>query len=63
MERVAQFKAYLLDVRAEVRKVIWPTRKDTTQTTVVVFGMVILVSLFLWMVDAILALVVQSIIG
>ncbi|MBF0145191.1 MAG: preprotein translocase subunit SecE [Magnetococcales bacterium] len=63
MERVTQFKAYLLDVRAEVRKVIWPTRKDTMQTTVVVFSMVILVSIFLWMVDAILALVVQSIIG
>lgn len=63
MERVTQFKNYLSDVRAEARKVIWPTRKDTMQTTIVVFSMVILVSLFLWMVDAILALVVQSIIG
>lgn len=63
MGRVTQFKNYLLDVRAEARKVIWPTRKDTTQTTIVVFSMVVLVSLFLWMVDAILALVVQSIIG
>ena len=63
MERVAQFKRYLVDVRTEARKVVWPTRKDTTQTTIVVFGMVVLVSLFLWVVDAILALVVQSIIG
>lgn len=63
MERATQFRNYLLDVRAEVRKVIWPTRKDTTQTTIVVFGMVVLVSLFLWMVDAILALAVQLIIG
>ncbi|HIJ84750.1 MAG: protein translocase subunit secE/sec61 gamma [Magnetococcales bacterium] len=63
MGRATQFKDYLQDVRSEARKVIWPTRKDTTQTTVVVFGMVVLVSIFLWMVDAILALAVQSIIG
>ena len=63
MERIAQLKQYLVDVRTETRKVVWPTRKDTTQTTIVVFGMVILVSLFLWVVDALLALVVQSVIG
>ena len=63
MERIAQFKKYLADVRTETRKVVWPTRKDTTQTTIVVFGMVVVVSLFLWVVDALLALVVQSVIG
>ena len=63
MERIAQLRRYLEDVRTEARKVVWPTRKDTTQTTIVVFGMVILVSLFLWVVDALLALVVQSVIG
>lgn len=63
MGRITQFKKFLVDVRTEARKVVWPTRKDTTQTTIVVFGMVILVSLFLWVVDAILALIVQSVIG
>lgn len=63
MERIAQLKQYLLDVRTEARKVIWPTRKDTVQTTIVVFGMVIVVSLFLWVVDALLALVVKLVIG
>lgn len=63
MGRVTQLRDYLLEVRAEVRKVIWPTRKDTTQTTVVVFSMVIVVSIFLWMVDAILALAIQTVIG
>ncbi|MBF0415101.1 MAG: preprotein translocase subunit SecE [Magnetococcales bacterium] len=63
MGRVTQFRDYLLEVRAEVRKVIWPTRKDTTQTTIVVFSMVIVVSIFLWMVDAILALAIQTVIG
>ncbi|MBF0460004.1 MAG: preprotein translocase subunit SecE [Magnetococcales bacterium] len=63
MERIAQFKQYLVDVRIEARKVVWPTRKDTIQTTIVVFGMVVIVSLFLWVVDALLALVVQLVIG
>ena len=61
--RITQFRSYLQDVRVEAKKVVWPTRKDTTQTTIVVFGMVILVSLFLWMVDAILSMIVQAVIG
>ena len=61
--RFGQFRDYLIEVRAEVGKVVWPTRKDTMNTTIVVFGMVVLVSLFLWMVDAILALIVRQIIG
>ncbi len=61
--RIAQFMHYLTEVRAEVGKVVWPTRKDTMNTTIIVFGMVVLVSLFLWMVDAILALIVRQIIG
>ncbi len=61
--RITQFKGYLHDVQVEAKKVVWPSRKDTTQTTIVVFGMVILVSLFLWMVDAILSMIVQSVIG
>jgi preprotein translocase subunit SecE len=63
MERIAQFRQYLSDVRAEMKKVVWPTRRETTTTTMVVFGMVIIISLFLWLVDTILALMVQSVIG
>ena len=37
--------------RQELRKVVWPTRKETMQVTLVVFGMVVLVALFLWVVD------------
>jgi len=63
MDRAAQFKEYLQDVRSELKKVVWPTRKDTATTTLVVFGMVILVSLFLWAVDSLLAFTVRTIIG
>ena len=37
--------------RQELRKVVWPTRKETMQVTLVVFGLVVLVALFLWFVD------------
>ncbi|MEG3639806.1 preprotein translocase subunit SecE [Magnetococcus sp. PR-3] len=63
MERMDQAKEYLGEVRSEMRKVVWPTRKETMQTTIVVFGMVVAVSLFLWLVDAILSSIVQAVIG
>lgn len=63
MDRVAQFRQYLSDVRTEMKKVVWPSRKETTTTTMVVFGMVIIISLFLWLVDTLLALAVRSVIG
>ncbi|WP_241893502.1 preprotein translocase subunit SecE [Magnetofaba australis] len=63
MERVSQFQSYLTDVQSEIKKVVWPSRKDTTQTTIVVFGMTVVMSLFLWLVDTILASLVQLVIG
>ncbi len=35
----------------EVRKVVWPERKEAIQMTAIVFGFVVLMALFLWMVD------------
>ncbi len=40
--------------RTEVRKVVWPTRTETLQTTLIVFVLVLLVGLFLWLLDLIL---------
>jgi len=42
---------FAVGARAEVRKVIWPTRKETIQATLVVIVMVILVGLYLWLLD------------
>ena len=39
------------DARTEVRKVVWPTRQETVQTTLLVIVMVILVGLMLWLFD------------
>ena len=39
------------EATAETKKVVWPTRKETLQTTGAVFGFVVLMALFLWIAD------------
>ncbi|NOQ15640.1 MAG: preprotein translocase subunit SecE [Methyloprofundus sp.] len=39
------------EARQEVRKVVWPSRSETMQTTLMVFAMVIIVGLILWILD------------
>jgi preprotein translocase subunit SecE len=45
------FVAFAKDSYKEVRKVVWPTRKEATQTTLVVFGFVFVMAVFLWISD------------
>jgi preprotein translocase subunit SecE len=54
---------FLRQVRTEVAKVTWPTRKETTLTTVMVFAMVVLASIFFLAVDATLSTLVTWILG
>lgn len=42
------------EARIELRKVVWPTRQETLQTTLVVVAMVLVMGLFLWAVDSLL---------
>lgn len=51
------------EARVEVRKVIWPTREETTQTTLIVVVVVIVVALFLWGLDSSLSWGIRSVIG
>jgi len=54
---------FMREARTELRKVVWPTRKETTQTTLVVMGVVSVVAIFLWLVDGILSWVVRLLLG
>ncbi|MDA8225491.1 MAG: preprotein translocase subunit SecE [Betaproteobacteria bacterium] len=47
----------------EARKVVWPTRKETMQTTGVVFAFVVVMAILLWVVDASLLWVVRWLMG
>jgi preprotein translocase subunit SecE len=49
--------------RMEVRKVVWPTRQETVQTTFMVILAVIVIGIFLWLIDMLLALAIQMITG
>ena len=46
-----QLIAFGRDAWREVKKVVWPTRKEATQMTAVVFGFVLIMALFLWLTD------------
>ncbi len=47
-----QFLGFLVEARVEVRKVVWPNRQETVQSTLVVVALVFLVGLILWTLDA-----------
>ena len=54
---------FFREVRQETSKVTWPSRRETMQTTVMVFVMVALVAAFFMVVDWLLGSVVQAILG
>jgi preprotein translocase subunit SecE len=49
------FWQFVLDARNELRKVFWPTRTETWQTTAVVFGFAVIAGLFFFLLDTLLA--------
>jgi len=49
--------------RMEVRKVVWPTRQETVQTTFMVIVAVIIIGIFLWLVDMLLGWAIQMLTG
>ena len=57
------FFGFTRDSVAEAKRVVWPTRKETMQTTGVVILFAVVMALFLWAVDASLLLVVNKLMG
>lgn len=55
--------AFFLESKTEVRKVVWPSREETTRTTFLVVAMVVVVGLILWGVDAFLFWAVRLLTG
>ena len=62
MAKVSPFK-FLQEVRAEGQKVTWPTRKETTVTTIMVFLMVFIASIFFLLADQVMRIVVSFLLG
>lgn len=59
----AAFFLHMKEAKAEIRKVVWPTRQETGQTTLMVVGVVIIIGFLLWGLDTFLGWVVSSVIG
>jgi preprotein translocase subunit SecE len=57
------FSKLVSEARLEIRKVVWPTRQELTQTTMIVVAFVLFVALVLWGVDSLVGWIVSSIIG
>ncbi len=56
------FWVLLKDAKTEIRKVVWPTRQETVQTTLVVVTVVLVVGLILWGLDSLLGWIIGSLI-
>ena len=62
MARTSPFK-FLQEVRSEVNKVTWPSRKETMITTAMVFVMVAVASIFFLLADQVIRILVTFILG
>ena len=54
---------FISEVRAEARKIVWPSRKETWITSVMVFIMVVIAAVFFFVVDWLLTLASQWVLG
>jgi preprotein translocase subunit SecE len=57
-----EFLAFARESLVEVKKVVWPTRKETMQTTAAVLAFVVVMALFLWVSDKTLEWVLYDLI-
>ena len=54
---------FIRQVKAETKKVTWPTRKETTLSTIMVFIMVTIAAIFLFLTDQIVSTIIRWILG
>lgn len=55
--------AFIQGSRIEIRKVVWPTREETTQTAIAVFVFTLIMALFFWGLDSFLLWLTRSLVG
>lgn len=59
----AKAKSFLDDVRAELHRVTWPSRKETISTSWVVVFIILLIAFYLGFCDVILAKIMRTLLG
>ena len=58
-----RLRAFVQGSRVEIRKVVWPTKQETTQTAIAVFVFTLIMALFFWGLDAVLLMVTRYFVG
>ena len=56
---IGKTSEFLANVKSELKKVTWPSRKETYGSTIVVIVLVLAVAVFLWVVDSALSAVIR----
>lgn len=59
----SRIKKWFREMRAELKKVVWPTKKQVLQNSLVVILCVLVVGVFIWIFDAVGSILVQWLIG
>ena len=54
---------FITGAQSEVRRVVWPTRTETTQTTLAVLVIVLIMGILLWLLDMVLLAAIQMLTG
>jgi preprotein translocase subunit SecE len=62
-QKLRDLAKFLRDVRSELRKVVWPTRKQTINYTVVVLVAVALVTVLLSVTDTVFNVIIRRLLG
>ncbi len=57
------FWEFVQSSRIELRKVVWPDRQETVQVTIIVFVMIVVLGLFFWGLDSLLAFLTKWLAG
>jgi preprotein translocase subunit SecE len=58
-----EFVVFAKEAVEETKRVVWPTRKETLQTTGIVLAFVVVMAVFMWLVDAGLAYALRLLMG
>ncbi|NKC12245.1 MAG: preprotein translocase subunit SecE [Gammaproteobacteria bacterium] len=62
-EKGRELFGFMRDARNEVRKVVWPTRTETLQTTGIVIVFVFILAIILWILDTLLGWAIKQVLG
>ena len=58
-----QLFSFIQNSRIEIRKVVWPTNQETTQTTIAVFVFTLVMGIFFWGLDSFLLWLTRTLVG